>query len=243
MRLLLLSNSTLPGEPYLAWPRDLLAGFLGAGVRRVAFVPFAGVRLGWDAYAFRVQEALGHLGLEVRPVATSPAAEPEAAARAATAALEGCDAVLVGGGNTFQLLAQLHRTGLVDVLAARVRAGLPYVGWSAGSVVACPTLRTTNDMPIVEPPSFRALGLVPFQINAHYTEAVLPNHGGETRQERLAEFLALNPGVAVVGLREGSALRLEGTRLTLVGAHPLTLFTHDAAPRELAPGAVLDHLL
>lgn len=232
-RLLLLSNSTMPGEPYLAWPRDLIAGFLATGVHRVAFVPFAGVRLGADAYAFRVQEALAPLGLEVRPVAGAGAA----------AELERCDAVLVGGGNTFQLVAELHRTGLLDALGARVRAGLPYIGWSAGAVVACPTIRTTNDMPIVEPASFRALGLVPFQINAHYTEAVIPNHGGESRQERLAEFLALNPGATVLGLREGSGLRLEGTHLTLVGAHPLTLLTHDAAPRELAPGSVLDDLL
>ncbi|HEU4700611.1 MAG TPA: dipeptidase PepE [Gemmatimonadales bacterium] len=233
MRLLLLSNSTLPGEPYLAWPRDLIAGFLATGVRRVAFVPFAGVRLGWDAYTFRVQEALAPLGLEVVPVVGAGGA----------GVLAECEAVLVGGGNTFQLVAELHRTGLLEAIGARVRGGMPYVGWSAGAVVACPTIRTTNDMPIVEPPSFRALGLVPFQLNAHYTEAVLPNHGGETRQERLAEFLALNPDVTVLGLREGSGLRLEGTHLTLVGTHPLTLFTHDAAPRELAPGAVLDDLI
>jgi dipeptidase E len=241
-RLLLLSNSTTPGEPYLGWPREAIADFLAtappgtrtSGARRVAFVPYAGVRFSWDDYAARVREALAPLGHEVLPVhhAADPVAE-----------LERCDAVAVGGGNTFHLLLHLARTGLLAALRARVAAGLPYVGWSAGSVVACPTIRTTNDMPIVEPPSLAAIGLVPFQINAHYTEAVLPNHGGETRQERLAEFLVANPETAVLCLREGSGLRVEGTAARLLGAHPCVVLRHGADPETRPVDATLDDLL
>jgi dipeptidase E len=232
-RLLLLSNSTMPGEPYLAWPREPIAAFLAGAARRIAFVPYAGVRVSWDDYAARVREALAPLGHALVPV--HHAADP-------VAALDDCDAVAVGGGNTFHLLLHLARTGLLDAVRARVAAGLPYLGWSAGSVVACPTIRTTNDMAIVEPPSLAALGLVPFQINAHYTEAVLPNHGGETRQERLAEFLAVNPEATVLCLPEGSAVRVEGAAARLLGAHAGVVLRHDAPARELPAGAALDFL-
>src|SRR5918995_597188 len=117
----------------------------------------------------------------------------------ALAHAEGAIKDLVGGGNTFQLLRALYDTRLVAALRGRVRAGMPYVGTSAGTNVVCPTIKTTNDMPIVEPPTFDALGLVPFQINPHYTDARLEGHGGETRDERIAEFLRVNPGVYVVG--------------------------------------------
>jgi dipeptidase E len=224
MRLLLLSNSTNPGEPYLAWPRTHIADFLGRA-RKVFFVPYAGVRMHPDDYTGAVQDALGTT-FEVRGAHAfaDPAAE-----------LERADAIAIGGGNTFQLLARLYAEGLLDPIRKRVRAGVPYVGWSAGSNVASPTIRTTNDMPIVEPPGFAALGLVPFQINPHYTEARLPNHGGESRPERIAEFLELNQAERVVGLREGTALRIEGKRTSLVGSAPLVFFRYGAEPREIAP--------
>jgi dipeptidase E len=120
---------------------------------------------------------------------------------------------------------------------------MPYLGWSAGSNLACPTICTTNDMPVVQPPSFAALNLVPFQINPHYTDQVIANHGGETRAERIAEFLALNPMVRVVGLREGTWLRVDDGDLTLEGPHPLRLFEAGAEPREVPPGADLRFLL
>jgi dipeptidase E len=230
MRLLLLSNSTSPGEPYLAWPRAHLADFLGAAPLRIAFVPYAGVRVTWDDYTARVAGALGALGGHA--VTGVHAADDPARAVA------DADAVAVGGGNTFRLLELLHATGLVAAIRERVRAGTPYVGWSAGSNVACPTIRTTNDMPIVEPPTLDALGLVPFQINAHYTEARLPNHGGESRVERLLEFLELNRETTVLALPEGTALRVEGTRTTLLGGAPATRFRHGREPEAVAAGVV-----
>jgi dipeptidase E len=159
------------------------------------------------------------------------------------AALVGdAEAVAVGGGNTFHLLAHLYRAGLLDAVRARVAAGAPYVGWSAGSVVACPTLRTTNDMPVVEPPSFAALGLVGVQLNAHYTDFHPPGFQGETRAERLAEFDAANPGVPVVGLPEGSWLEARGPALTLGGPHAAPVFRAGRAVERVAPGAALGGL-
>jgi dipeptidase E len=134
------------------------------------------------------------------------------------------EAIAVGGGNTFHLLKGMYEADILDAIRDRVRQGMPYMGWSAGSNVACPTIRTTNDMPIVEPPSFNALGLVPFQINPHYTDDHLEGHQGETREERLAEFIRANPGVYVVGLREGSMLRVEGDQLSLLGNKPAKVF-------------------
>jgi dipeptidase E len=125
--------------------------------------------------------------------------------------------VAVGGGNTFLLLRTLYRTGLLKAISEKVRRGMPYLGWSAGSNVACPTIMTTNDMPIVEPPSMHAMNLVPFQINPHYTEATIPGHGGESRDQRIAEFLVMNPSMPVIGLREGSMLHITGGKVTLQG--------------------------
>lgn len=222
MRLLLLSNSTNPGEAYLAWPLPHIHDFLGTGPR-IFFVPYAGVRMSYHTYAASVREALAPLGATV--IAAHEADDP-------AAELERADAIAVGGGNTFQLLARLEAAGLMDPIRNRVRGGVPYLGWSAGSNVACPTIRTTNDMPIVEPRSFAALGLVSFQINPHYTEARLPNHGGESRPERIAEYLELNRNDCVIGLREGTGLRADGKGLSLVGPAPLVVFRHGMEPRE-----------
>ncbi len=228
-RLLLLSNSRDPAGRYLVHARDALAAHL-AGAREVAFVPYAGVTVGWDAYASRVAEALAPLGVAVRGVHAS--GDP-------AAVLAEAEAVAVGGGNTFHLLAELQRRGLVGVLRARAAAGVPYVGWSAGSVVACPTIRTTNDMPIVEPPDgLRALALFGAQINAHFTDAHPTGFQGETRRERLAEFLAANPGAAVVGLPEGSWLDARGERVTLGGPHAAVVLREGGAT-DAPPGAEL----
>jgi len=232
-RLLLLSNSRSPGLGYLEHALAPLAAFLGNGVRQVAFIPWAAVTEGHDEYVARVREVFGALGVAVRSVHDGDA----------SAIVEGADAIVVGGGNTFQLLARMHYSGLLDRVRTRVRAGVPYVGWSAGSNLACPSIRTTNDMPIVQPPSFAALELVPFQINPHYTDQVIPGHGAESRDDRIAEFLALNSGVRVVGLREGSLLRREGDRMTLLGPHPLRLFAAGTPAEEVPPGDVSQSLL
>ena len=152
------------------------------------------------------------------------------------------EAVLVGGGNTFHLLKYLYDTGLVWAIRERVLGGVPYMGWSAGSNVACPTIKTTNDMPVVEPSRFDAMRLVPFQINPHYTDAVIPNHGGETRAQRLAEFTKSKPGIYVVGLREGSAVQVANRTTTLLGPHSARIFYNDDEAIERAPGASLEFL-
>ena len=120
---------------------------------------------------------------------------------------------------------------------------MPYFGWSAGSNLACPTIRTTNDMPIVEPPSFEAFDLVPFQINPHYTDYHPPGHMGETRDERLGEFVHANPGVRVIGLREGTMLRVEGDEIKLLGGKPARYFIKGEAPRDVAPEESFNFLL
>jgi len=229
MRLLLLSNSTNYGGTFLGHAEDMLSAFLGRDISRILFVPYAAVRFSFDDFATKVAERFGPMGYEVDSIhrATDP-----------RAAVDSAEAVVVGGGNTFQLLARLYQDRVLGPIVKRVRGGAPYIGWSAGSNVACPTIMTTNDMPIVEPPSFQALGLVPFQINPHYTDASIPNHGGETRAERLIEFIAANPDLPVIGLREGSILRVEDGRTTLLGDRPAIVFRCGAAPVEVPTGKV-----
>jgi dipeptidase E len=207
MELLLLSNSTLPGEPFFQWPRAYVAAYL-SGHERLAFVPFAAPPEQQDAYVEKVSAVFAEMGIELVPL--HGPGDP-------LRTLDQTDAVAVGGGNTFLLLRTLYRTGLLKAISEKVRRGMPYLGWSAGSNVACPTIMTTNDMPIVEPPSMHAMNLVPFQINPHYTEATIPGHGGESRDQRIAEFLVMNPSMPVIGLREGSMLHITGGKVTLQG--------------------------
>jgi dipeptidase E len=207
-RLLLLSNSTSPEGEFLRWAEDHLHAHLGTAGGELAFVPYASVVAHHDVVAERVAAAMARLGWRLRSV--HDVDDPAALVRDA-------DAIVVSGGNTFQLLATLYANALLDPIRERVLAGAPYVGWSAGSVVAGPTMRTTNDMPIVEPPSLGALGLVAFQINAHYTDFHPPGFRGETRAERLAEFVALNPGEPVLALPEGTMVRVRGTEARVLG--------------------------
>jgi dipeptidase E len=141
------------------------------------------------------------------------------------------------------MLHEMYEAGIMDAIRERVAAGVPYMGWSAGSNAACPTIKTTNDMPIVEPESFDALGLVPFQINPHYTDAQLPQHQGETRADRIAEFIEANPDMYVVGLREGSALRVEGAAMELLGDKEMRLFKKGEDVKEFKPGDSISFLL
>ena len=233
MRLLLISNSTNAGEPYLSYPLPYIGSFL-AGVREVAFVPYAAVTFSYAEYERRVQERFSTLGIRVRSV--HRAADPAAAIRRAPA-------ICVGGGNTFALAKKMQEQGLMSAIRSRVRAGVPYVGWSAGSNVACPTICTTNDMPIVEPESFRAIGAVKFQINPHYLDANPEGHAGETREVRLLEFAAANPRRYAVGLREGCMLRYEEGHLELLGSRPMRIFHKGIAPYEVQPGDDLSFLL
>lgn len=227
MELLLLSNSTLPGEPFFIWPRACVTAFL-SGRARVAFVPFAAPDAQQDAYTEKVRSVFVDMGTDLFSLHRE--ADP-------IRALDGADAVAVGGGNSFLLLRALYRTQLVRAIAEKVRGGMPYLGWSAGSNVACPSIMTTNDMPIVESPSLRAMHLIPFQINPHYTEATLPGHGGESRDQRIAEFLALNPAMPVVGLREGSLLHIKDNRAELRGKE-MMLFRAGKSPIVVPDGKV-----
>lgn len=233
MDLLLLSNSTMPGEDYFGWAAPVVAEQWAGCVKTAAFVPFAGVTLNWGAYADRIRDMFEPHGIHV--VSVSDVEDP---ARLVAES----DAVCVGGGNTFHLTTHLHRSGLMEVIRRACLAGKPYLGWSAGSNVACPTLRTTNDMPITEPPSFETLGLIPFQINPHYTQATLAGHGGETRDDRIREFVTANPAVPVLGLVEGSYLVFRNGVLKLHGKPGSRLFRADQPIRELEPGDELSDL-
>lgn len=231
MRLLLLSNSTNHGRGYLDHAIEDVARFLGP-VRRLLFVPFAlADRAGYTA---KVRARLEPHGIAVDGLDEDDGAR---------AAVEQAEAVFVGGGNTFRLLLSLQRCGVLDRIAARVRDGLPYMGASAGTNIAAPTIRTTNDMPIVEPRGFAALGLVPFQINPHYLDADPGSrHMGETREERIREFLEENE-TPVLGIREGSWLLREDASLRLLGERGGRLFRRGSEPEEIPAGAEIDRLL
>lgn len=228
MQLLLLSNSTNRGAGYLAHAIDEVLAHLDG--RTLTFVPHA--LADHDGYTSKVREALAPHGVQVRGLHDH--GDPLDGIAAA-------EAVFVGGGNTFRLLSGLQRSGALDALRARVRDGLPYLGASAGTNIAAPGIRTTNDMPIVEPASFAALGLVPFQINPHYLDAdPTSTHNGETREQRLTEFLEEND-VAVVGLREGAWLRVAGdvaevggTAVSPTAPGPAILFERGTGPREVS---------
>ena len=231
-RILLISNSTQHGSGYLDHCAEEIQDFLGSAVRRMVFVPYA--MFDFDDYAARVRERFSRLGVEMTSVHT--AADQVAAVQAA-------DAVFIGGGNTFRLLERLYRHGLLTAIRERAEAGMPYIGSSAGSNVACLTIKTTNDMPIVEPPSFDAMALVPFNINPHYLDPdPSSTHQGETREERIRQFHEHN-SPAVVGLREGSLLRVEGDRMTLKGGPSARIFVRGEEPWEAASGSALDFLL
>jgi dipeptidase E len=230
-RLLLISNSTQHGSGYLDHCEAEIRDFLG-GLGRVLFVPFA--LHDQDAYAARARERFSRMGYRLDSI--HEAADPGRAAAAA-------EAFFVGGGNTFRLLARLYELDLIEPIRRRVERGAPYIGASAGSNVACVTIKTTNDMPIVQPPSFDALGLVPFNLNCHYLDPdPTSTHQGETRELRIREFHEMNEP-DVLGIREGAMLRVEPPRVELRGRAGARLFRRGAAPAEHPPGARLDSLL
>ena len=202
MELLLLSSSRTPAG-YLTDYLPEIRAFAG-GIRRALFIPFAAVRLPWEEFARRVEEASGFVLTSLRRPSD----------------VENHELVIVGGGNTFQLLKECRERGFLEAIHSRVAAGKTrYLGWSAGANLACPTIKTTNDMPIVDPGSLEALGLIAFQINPHYVSVSLPGHHGETRDERLEEFAHANPALPVIGLPEGDWIRVAGKSIGLCGPH------------------------
>ena len=242
MRLLLISNSTLYGSGYLDHCADAIASFLGPSVRRVTFVPHA--VLDRDAYTARVRARFEKLGLALDAVPFDPRQDRAPGQGShGVQAIEEAEALFIGGGNTFRLIDALWRQELVAPIRRRVLAGMPYIGSSAGSNVACPAIKTTNDMPIIEPPTFEALNLVPFQINPHYLDPVPGStHMGETREERIREFHEENPS-PVVGLREGAWVIVDGATVALQGSTGAALFRRGQPPTEFRSGASLDFLV
>ena len=220
MRLLLNSSSNVHGYGYLDHVEPELRRFLH-GAHRVAFVPFAA----YDhaAYTAKVRARLAEVDLEV----------------VGFDRLESADAIFVGGGNTFRLLKKLYELNAFNAIRERVRAGMPYVGSSAGSMVSCPTIRTTNDMPIVECPTLNAFGFIGFQLNCHYLDPdPASTHKGETREERLREFHEEN-STSILGLREGTMLLVQDDSAKLVGLRPARIFHRGEAPFEIEPGTVV----
>ncbi len=234
MRLLLLSNSTNAGEKYLQHALPKIKDFTGSEkFENAVFIPYAFVG-SFDEYEAKVNERLAEIGLKVKSAHRF---------RNAVEAVENADLIVVGGGNTFRLLYLMYKNEIISAIRKKVYDGTPYIGWSAGSNVACPTIMTTNDMPIIEPPTFRALDLVKFQINPHYTDKTIPGHGGESRDDRLKEFIDLNKNITVVALREGTALRIENKSIKLVGENKAKIFKYGQDPYELSSADDFSFLL
>lgn len=215
MRLLLISNSTNAGEEYLDYPKYNIRDFLGEKTVKCLFIPYAGVTISFDDYEARVKARFKEIGHEVESI--HHAKDP-------VEAVKNAEAIIVGGGNTFQLIKMIQDNGLIEAVREKVLDGTPYVGWSAGSNVTCPSIRTTNDMPILEPQSFNAFNLIPFQINPHYTDLNPPGHAGETREDRINEYLTANPQDTVLGLREGCMFLVEDRKMSLIGEKPVRIF-------------------
>ena len=231
---LALSSSRVGNGAYLAKAVPVIHAFLGEKVQTVAFIPFASVE-SYDDYAQKVSTALSELPLTIQTVTPENAKE----------VIEVADAIMIGGGNTFKLLHDLYAADLMDIIKTKVENGTPYIGWSAGSNLTGPTICTTNDMPIIEPESFRSFGFFPFQINPHYYNVVIEGFHGETRDQRLEEYLMLNEGKRILALPEGTYLQFQNNELRFDGIAQGVLMSREEGQtihRILHPGTVLDSL-
>ena len=254
MKLLLISNSTNYKESYLGWCMPLIQEFLGtSSPKRIAFFPYAVVRNGetiqesYNAATEKVKKCFSDFGLKADIVSVHSSSDP-------VKIVNESDAIMVSGGNTFHLVYELHKNKLIEPVRRKVLEGAPYIGWSAGSNVACPTLKTTNDMPIIMPESFDCFDVVPFQINPHYIDPYPVEvedkltHAGESRQDRIIEFQCVNPEITVVGLREATALWVEKDAITLREyeknvyhkARNMVVMKQGQPLREITPGSVFD---
>jgi dipeptidase E len=230
-QLLLISSSVVYGGGYLDHAETEIRDHL-RNVQSVLFVPYA--LKDHESYCAKVSTRLQAMGYRFDSIHRG--SDPQENIRNA-------EAIFIGGGNTFRLLKSLHEKNLLGEIRNRVDQGMPYMGSSAGTNVACPTIRTTNDMPIVEPPSLTALGLVSFQVNPHYIDPD-PNskHMGETREDRIREFLEEND-VPVVGLREGAIIRVQNGEILLKGISGARIFRRGQDPVEVNPGTNLGPFL
>lgn len=205
MNVLMLSSSKYAQFDYLVYAQEWIAAHLN-GITQALFIPYAGVSIDWDSYTSKVQSALPNYDIKGIHQFKDPAL-----------AIKQAQSIIVGGGNTFNLLHQLQQNKLIPLIQAKISENTPYIGWSAGSNICGLSIRTTNDMPIIEPESFQALSFIQAQLNPHYTDYVPENFHGETRDQRIEEFCALSPSIPVIGIREGSALLIKNNRLRLLG--------------------------
>ncbi len=225
MKLLLISNSTNAGESYLDYPKNNIKEFLGGKSVKCLFIPYAAVTFSFDEYEQKVKNRFNEVGHDI--VSIHHFSDP-------VQAVNNAEAIVVGGGNTWQLARMLHDNNLINAIRNKVLNATPYIGWSAGSNVACPTIMTTNDMPIIDPKGFDVFNLIPFQINPHYLDANPQGHAGETREARIEEFIEVNPDIYIVGLREGCILLVEDKKIELIGKRNARIFKKLQLPKELS---------
>jgi dipeptidase E len=224
----------MAGEEYLDYPKQNIAAFLGKNPVKALFIPYAGVTVTWDDYESKVKERFNEVGHDI--ISIHKFFDP-------VKAVEEAEAIVVGGGNTWNLLRIIHDNNLIEPIRKKVLSGTKYIGWSAGSNLACPSIKTTNDMPIVDPLGFDALNLIPFQINPHYLDKNPEGHGGETREDRILEFLEVNKKTTVTGLREGCMFIIENNKLGFIGKLPLRVFCYGKKPYEVKPDEDFNFLL
>ncbi len=206
-KILALSSSRVGNSGYLEVARPHIEKLLGHEKLQIAFIPFALVNGDFAGYTQNVRDGLKGMPYQVNTVLPQNAQK----------VIEHADAIMVGGGNTFKLLYELYNIDILTLIQEKLHSGIPYISWSAGSNILSPGIYTTNDMPVIQPPGFKALNMLPFQLNPHYNNELPAGHRGETRDQRLEEFLILNPASNIVGLREGSGLIIENAQVKLVG--------------------------
>lgn len=227
MQLVLFSNSTNDGEEYFGFPLKYIPKHLKQGAKNVVFIPYAAVSISNDEYEARVNNKLQQIGFSCTGVHHATNKQ---------VAIQQADVIMVGGGNTFHLLHKLQQLKLMDVIRQKVLGGTPYIGWSAGTNIACPTIKTTNDMPIIETADLNGLNLFPHQVNPHYTDQHPNSHAGETRDMRIEEFIKVNPGVYVIGLREGNYLHVNNGICILYGDNNAKIFNSNFnTPKIIEP--------
>ncbi len=217
IRILAFSSSRFGNSEYLETNIPVIGNFIGSKTTNIAFIPFATADNNYEEYGLHVMDALQKLPYKIEIVFPQNAKK----------VIEKSEVIMVGGGNTFKLLHDIYDLNLLDLIRDKVNAGVPYISWSAGSNILCPTIGTTNDMPIIEPKSFNALGLFPFQINPHYYNQKAEGFNGETRDDRLEEFLQMNRGISIVALPEGTGLQQENKVLKYLGKDEGVLFYYE----------------
>jgi dipeptidase E len=237
-KILAISSSRVGNSGYLEKAVPLIESFLNSKPTKIAFLPFASVGEDYEEYTFRIKKVFENLPYFIEAILPENAKD----------VINRSNVLMTGGGNTFKLLHDIYQLDIFDMIQCKVNAGIPYIGWSAGANIAGLTIETTNDMPVIQPRSFKAFAFFPFQINPHYVNIKLEGFNGETRDQRLEEFLMLNPGKRIIGLPEGTALKFSDNKLTFIGNVPGILLYDKIAHRQfvreiIEPETDLSHLM